>query len=68
MTNESLDWFKSSYSNNGGDCVEVAHTLVPSLDAVPVRDSKLPAGQPLVLSAAAFTAFIDSLKACRPGN
>ncbi|MEV7477200.1 DUF397 domain-containing protein [Streptomyces halstedii] len=24
MTNDSLRWYKSSYSNNGGSCVEVA--------------------------------------------
>ncbi|MEV8588893.1 DUF397 domain-containing protein [Streptomyces sp. NPDC051180] len=68
MTTDSPRWFKSTYSDDGGNCVEVALDLVPSLDAVPVRDSKRPAGQPLVLSAAAFTAFIDSLKACRAGN
>lgn len=28
MTNEAPRWFKSSYSDNGGDCVEVAANLV----------------------------------------
>jgi hypothetical protein len=30
VTTESPRWFKSSYSNNGGDCVEVATNLVAS--------------------------------------
>ncbi|MGW0464579.1 DUF397 domain-containing protein [Streptomyces sp. NPDC003027] len=54
-------WRKSSYSNgSGGDCVEVA------LDApglVPVRDSKRPHGPVLVLTAAAWTPFVDAVKA-----
>ncbi|MGR6970050.1 DUF397 domain-containing protein [Streptomyces cynarae] len=53
-------WRKSSYSNGtGGDCVEVAHNL-PGL--VPVRDSKVPDGPVLVLSAAAWAPFVASLK------
>ncbi|MFF6788318.1 DUF397 domain-containing protein [Streptomyces filamentosus] len=62
MTTESPCWFKSSYSNNGGDCVEVAHNLVLALGIVPVRDSKIPAGPSLAVSAAAFTAFVDAVK------
>ncbi|MFD4593178.1 DUF397 domain-containing protein, partial [Streptomyces rubiginosohelvolus] len=27
MTTESPRWFKSSYSSNGGDCIEVAANL-----------------------------------------
>ncbi|WP_406272434.1 DUF397 domain-containing protein [Streptomyces sp. NBC_00191] len=53
-------WRKSSYSNGtGGDCVEVcdAHTGV-----VPVRDSKLPHGPVLTLTAPAWTSFVRSLK------
>ncbi|WP_225800023.1 DUF397 domain-containing protein [Streptomyces sp. NK15101] len=68
MTNESPLWFKSSFSGNGGaDCVEVAHNLVPTLGTVPVRDSKVPGGPTFAVSAAAFTAFVDSLKEQRPG-
>ncbi|MET8967055.1 DUF397 domain-containing protein [Streptomyces hydrogenans] len=63
MTTESPCWFKSSYSNNGGDCVEVAHNLAHTLDIVPVRDSKVPAGPSLALSATAFTVFLESVKA-----
>ncbi|MFJ8360073.1 DUF397 domain-containing protein [Streptomyces sp. NPDC093984] len=49
-------WRKSSYSNGeGGDCVEVADG-VP--DVVPVRDSKVPGGPVVLVSPAAWTAFV----------
>ncbi|MFI9742019.1 DUF397 domain-containing protein [Streptomyces sp. NPDC052494] len=67
MTTESPRWFKSSYSDNGGTCVEVAHNLVPILGVVPVRDSKVPAGPTLAVSAAAFSAFVDSVRVQQPG-
>ncbi|MDT6986638.1 DUF397 domain-containing protein [Streptomyces lusitanus] len=53
-------WRKSSYSNgDGGNCLEVcdAHTSV-----VPVRDSKVPDGPVLTVTAAAWTSFVASLK------
>ncbi|MFE9045339.1 DUF397 domain-containing protein [Streptomyces sp. NPDC007818] len=62
MTTESPRWFKSSYSADGGQCVEVAHNLVPTLSLVPLRDSKVPAGPSLAVSAAAFAAFIEAVK------
>ncbi|MFE2097381.1 DUF397 domain-containing protein [Streptomyces sp. PTD9-10] len=53
-------WFKSSYSNeSGGNCVEVAPNI-PGL--VPVRDSKVPHGSALILTAAAWAPFAASLK------
>ncbi|MYU08541.1 DUF397 domain-containing protein [Streptomyces sp. SID8366] len=53
-------WLKSSYSNaTGGDCVEVADNI-PGL--IPVRDSKLPDGPALLLTATAWTPFVASLK------
>ncbi|WP_314612685.1 DUF397 domain-containing protein [Streptomyces stackebrandtii] len=67
MTTESPRWFKSSYSDNGGTCVEVAHNLVPTLGVVPVRDSKFPAGPTLAVSAAAFSAFVESVRVQQPG-
>ncbi|MER8037883.1 DUF397 domain-containing protein [Streptomyces hydrogenans] len=63
MTTEAPHWFKSSYSADGGQCVEVAGNLVSTLDIVPVRDSKVPAGPSLALSATAFTVFLESVKA-----
>lgn len=62
MTTESPRWFKSSYSNNGGDCVEVAANLVSSRGVVPVRDSKVPAGPVLRVPAASFASFVASIK------
>ncbi|MFD5740571.1 DUF397 domain-containing protein [Streptomyces massasporeus] len=53
-------WRKSTYSNgDGGDCLEVcdAHTAV-----VPVRDSKVPHGPVLTITARAWTSFVTSLK------
>ncbi|WP_405818902.1 DUF397 domain-containing protein [Streptomyces sp. NBC_01390] len=56
---EGVDWFKSSYSNGGGVCVEVSRDLP---EVVPVRDSKNPHGPILVASAAAWAAFVDHVK------
>ncbi|MEV7727004.1 DUF397 domain-containing protein [Streptomyces sp. NPDC087917] len=63
MTTESPRWFTSSYSNNGGQCVEVATNLVASRGVVPVRDSKRADSPELGFTAAAFTAFVDGVKA-----
>jgi hypothetical protein len=53
-------WRKSSYSNgDGGDCVEVADNI-PGL--VPVRDSKVPDGPALLLTAHAWAPFVAALK------
>ncbi len=56
------EWFKSSYSSNGGNCVEVAANLATSAGAVPVRDSKDPEGPSLVFSVAEFSAFLSGLR------
>ncbi|QMU67409.1 DUF397 domain-containing protein [Streptacidiphilus sp. P02-A3a] len=53
-------WFKSSYSNNGGACIEAAPGFLPG--AVPVRDSKDPEGPALVFGADAFIAFVQAVK------
>lgn len=53
-------WRSSSYSNtNGGECVEISDDF-PGV--VPVRDSKNPCGPALVVEAAAWGAFVSSLK------
>jgi hypothetical protein len=64
--NDQLDlsgapWFKSSYSNNGGACIEAAPGFIAG--AVPVRDSKDPHGPALVFGADAFAAFVEAVKA-----
>ncbi|TWV17729.1 DUF397 domain-containing protein [Streptomyces albidoflavus] len=63
MTTESPVWFTSSYSNNGGECVEVALNLVASRGVVPVRDSKVPAGPVLTIPASSFACFVTGVKA-----
>lgn len=52
-------WRTSSYSNNGGACVEAAfgHT-----DLVPVRDSKDPGGAVLIFTAEAWAAFTAGVR------
>jgi len=63
VTTETPRWFTSSYSNNGGNCVEAAANLVASRGTVPVRDSKNPGGPVLGFPAGAFTSFIAGVKA-----
>ncbi|MEU3082506.1 DUF397 domain-containing protein [Streptomyces albidoflavus] len=62
MTSELPRWVKSSYSGNGGQCVEVATNLVASDGLVPVRDSKDPAGPALGFPAVAFASFVGGVK------
>ncbi|WP_405985623.1 DUF397 domain-containing protein [Streptomyces sp. NBC_00872] len=63
MTNDSPRWFKSSYSSNGGNCVEVAANLVAPRGVVPVRDSKDLSGPVLNVPAGAFASFVAGVKA-----
>ncbi|MEV6436227.1 DUF397 domain-containing protein [Streptomyces anulatus] len=62
MTTESPRWFKSSYSSNGGDCIEVAANLVASRGIVPVRDSKVVGGPVVAVPATAFAAFVAGVR------
>ncbi|MGW2279947.1 DUF397 domain-containing protein [Streptomyces sp. NPDC001770] len=63
MATESPRWFKSSYSNNGGQCVEVAANPAVEHNVVPVRDSKTPGGPVLGFTAESFTSFVAGVKA-----
>ncbi|KUL55226.1 hypothetical protein ADL22_01815 [Streptomyces sp. NRRL F-4489] len=62
MTTESLRWYKSSYSGNGGQCIEVATNVVATRGVVPVRDSKDPGGPHLNLTARAFADLVAFAK------
>ncbi|WP_328328122.1 MULTISPECIES: DUF397 domain-containing protein [unclassified Streptomyces] len=62
-TTESPRWFKSSYSNNGGQCIEVAANLIAPRGVVPVRDSKNPSGPVLDFRTSSFAAFVAGVKA-----
>lgn len=52
-------WFKSTYSGGGGDCVEVAWF---GAGRVGVRDSKSPTGPALVFTPAEWEAFTTALR------
>ncbi|NEA40205.1 DUF397 domain-containing protein [Streptomyces sp. SID11233] len=62
METQPLHWFRSSYSGQGGSCVEVAADLVPTHGVVPVRDSKRAAGPVLVVSVRAFARLVAGVK------
>ncbi|MGK4583608.1 Scr1 family TA system antitoxin-like transcriptional regulator [Kitasatospora sp. HPMI-4] len=53
-------WFKSSYSNGGGACIEVSASLLPA-GVVPVRDSKDPKGPQLHFSPEAWSNFTTAV-------
>ncbi|WP_433891607.1 DUF397 domain-containing protein [Streptomyces sp. CA-111067] len=59
------DWFKSSYSDNGNNCVEVADLTRSVHAAVAVRDSKDPEGPALLLAPQAFAAFVADVRGGR---
>ncbi|MFE1889850.1 DUF397 domain-containing protein [Streptomyces microflavus] len=63
MKTESPRWFTSSYSDNGGNCIEVAANFVVSQGIVPVRDSKNVDGPVLDVRTAAFSAFVAGVQA-----
>ncbi|AJZ85681.1 MULTISPECIES: DUF397 domain-containing protein [Streptomyces] len=62
MTTESPRWFKSSYSDNGGQCIEIAANLVASRGVVPVRDSKDPHGPALMFEPTAWSSFVSAVR------
>ncbi|EFL01943.1 conserved hypothetical protein [Streptomyces sp. SPB78] len=72
------EWRKSTYSNNGGSCVEAAanwrtssysenggncvEVATNTPHTIPLRDSKTPAGPHLCLTPTAFTTFVASVQ------
>ncbi|WP_229402522.1 DUF397 domain-containing protein [Micromonospora okii] len=58
-------WRKSSRSNNGGNCVEVADNL-PGV--VGLRDSKDPEGPVLILEPRSWAAFVKGVKTEPPSK
>ncbi|MFJ2670350.1 DUF397 domain-containing protein [Streptomyces sp. NPDC087525] len=56
----SVEWRRSSYSTNGGNCVEIGDGIA---DTVPIRDSKNPTGPILIASPTSWTAFVAFAKA-----
>jgi len=55
----SAIWRKSTRSNNGGECVEVADNL-PGI--VALRDSKDPSGPALTFGPGAWARFVAGVK------
>ncbi|MDF3293187.1 DUF397 domain-containing protein [Streptomyces silvisoli] len=55
---DGLAWFKSTYSNGAGNCVEIAATTGSAY----VRDSKDPHGPALRFSADAWFSFVQAVK------
>ncbi|MGW2249862.1 DUF397 domain-containing protein [Kitasatospora sp. NPDC001660] len=53
-----VTWCKSSYSTQGGNCIEVGS--LPNV--VPVRDSKDPEGPALAFPAEAWSAFVAAVR------
>ncbi|MFF1460880.1 DUF397 domain-containing protein [Streptomyces sp. NPDC058330] len=68
MTTQSPRWLKSSYSENGGQCIEVAPNLAASRGVVPVRDSKDRSGPVLGVATGAFASFVAGVKAGQFGS
>ncbi|MFJ1749750.1 DUF397 domain-containing protein [Streptomyces sp. NPDC088116] len=62
MTTDSLRWFKSSYSDNGGQCVEWAPEHAAVTGEFKVRDSKVPNGPHLTLTAEGFAGLVAFAK------
>ncbi|NJQ15367.1 DUF397 domain-containing protein [Streptomyces bohaiensis] len=61
MMTEQPTWRSSSYSENGGQCVEVTPSRAATTGAVPGRDSKNPTGPVLTVTDDAFTHFVNGL-------
>ncbi|WP_030398565.1 DUF397 domain-containing protein [Kitasatospora purpeofusca] len=55
-----MSWQKSSYSGNGGNCVEIAPDFV---DLLSVRDSKDPSGPVLAFPTDAWHSFVAAVQA-----
>ena len=53
----------SSYSSNGGACIEVAANLAATHGTVPVRDSKAPTGPTLTFATSTWSSFVNAVKA-----
>ncbi|NUV30317.1 MULTISPECIES: DUF397 domain-containing protein [Streptomyces] len=60
-----VTWHKSSYSNAGGNCVEVGRGA-PGV--VPFRDSKVEGGPVVAVGTATWSAFVGGVRAQAPAG
>jgi hypothetical protein len=58
-------WRKSSYSNSGANCVEIARTRSGK---IAVRDSKDPDARSLSFSPGEWQSFITKIRTAVPGS
>ncbi|MFE9333800.1 DUF397 domain-containing protein [Streptomyces sp. NPDC006925] len=56
------DWFKSSYSGTGNNCVEVADLTARSPAGIAVRDSKASRGPALLVVPDTWSSFVSAIK------
>ncbi|WP_280721303.1 DUF397 domain-containing protein [Kitasatospora sp. MAA4] len=59
MSSQQSEWFKSSYSNQNGECVETRRAAT----GMDLRDSKDPHGPTLAFPAPAWRTFVASVRA-----
>ncbi|MFF4925998.1 DUF397 domain-containing protein [Kitasatospora sp. NPDC001261] len=52
-------WVKSTYSQQGGNCLEIARGF---RELMPVRDSKDPHGPALIFPAEAWVSFVAAVR------
>ncbi|MBL1120917.1 DUF397 domain-containing protein [Streptomyces sp. 110] len=57
----NADWFKSSYSSNGTNCVEVANLSTSAYGRIAIRDSKDPGGPALLVPPDGWASFITAV-------
>ncbi|TRO62253.1 DUF397 domain-containing protein [Streptomyces sp. IB201691-2A2] len=62
--NTDLHWFKSSYSGDQGECVEIAIAQTAPT-TIHIRDSKTPAAPTLKVTPTAWSAFLPHASARR---
>ncbi|MCY0926281.1 DUF397 domain-containing protein [Streptomyces sp. H27-H1] len=55
-----LTWSKSSYSDGGNNCVEVAAGQLAGV--MPVRDSKVSSGPAVIIADSSWGVFVDAVK------
>ncbi|WPB92863.1 DUF397 domain-containing protein [Streptomyces malaysiensis] len=55
------NWFKSSYSGNGNNCVEVADLSTSAYGRIAIRDSKDPNSPALLVSPDSWASFITAV-------